>query len=364
MMKIASISAAAAIGAALGATALMPAAVQAQSAAEFYKGRQMTMIISTGPGGGYDLNGRLIARHMPRHMPGSPTIVARNMPGAGHVRAANFMAVQAPKDGSHVATLAQSFVLHQVIDGKGAEYDAAKFAWIGSSEVTNSTIYVWAARGVKSLDDAKKQEVLLGATGVGSGTTLYPALLNNIIGTKFRVVPGYATGGEINLAMERGEVHGRAGNNFNSVAATNGDWLRDKKISFLVQIGLEKDKGYPDVPMFTEFGRNDTEKQILKLFAAVVDIGRPLLTTPDVPADRVALLRAAFDATMADKEFLAEAEKVKLDISPTNGAKLQKIVEDIIATPASVIAAAKAAADDKGMVKESVAKDGPAPAAQ
>ncbi len=357
-MKTASMAASAIFATSLGATALMSGAVQAQSAAEFYKGRQMTMIISTGPGGGYDINGRLIARHMPRHLSGNPTIVARNMPGAGHVRAANFMAVQAPKDGSHVATLAQSFVLHQVIDGKGAEYDAAKFAWLGSSEVTNSTIYVWSATGVKSLDDAKKQEVLLGATGVGSGTTQYPALLNNILGTKFRIVPGYGSGGEINLAMERGEVHGRAGNNFNSVAATNGDWLRDKKINFLVQIGLEKEKGYPDVPMFTEFGRNDTEKQILKLFAAVVDIGRPLLTTPGVPADRVALLRKAFDDTMKDAEFLAEAKKAKLDIAPTDGLKLQKIVEDIIATPQSVVAAANAAADDKGMLKESVAKDG------
>ena len=357
-MKSASMAASAIFATSLGATALMSGAVQAQSAAEFYKGRQMTMIISTGPGGGYDINGRLIARHMPRHLSGNPTIVARNMPGAGHVRAANFMAVQAPKDGSHVATIAQSFVLHQVIDGKGAEYDAAKFAWLGSSEVTNSTIYVWSATGVKSLDDAKKQEVLLGATGVGSGTTQYPALLNNILGTKFRIVPGYGTGGEINLAMERGEVHGRAGNNFNSVAATNGDWLRDKKINFLVQIGLEKEKGYPDVPMFTEFGRNDTEKQILKLFAAVVDIGRPLLTTPGVPADRLALLRKAFDDTMKDAEFLAEAKKAKLDIAPTDGLKLQKIVEDIIATPQSVVAAANTAADDKGMLKESVAKDG------
>ena len=350
--KIAGLAAVTALGLAIAAPA------QAQSAAEFYKGRQMTMIISTGPGGGYDINGRLIARHMPRHLPGSPTIVARNMPGAGHVRAANFMAVQAPKDGSHVATIAQSFVLHQVIDGKGAEYDAAKFAWLGSSEVTNSTIYVWSATGVKSLGDAKKQEVLLGATGVGSGTTQYPALLNNILGTKFRIVPGYGTGGEINLAMERGEVHGRAGNNFNSVAATNGDWLRDKKITFLVQIGLEKEKGYPDVPMFTEFGRNDTEKQILKLFAAVVDIGRPLLTTPGVPQDRVDLLRKAFNDTMKDEEFLAEAKKAKLDIAPTDGLKLQKIVADIIATPKSVVDAANAAADDKGMVKDSVAKDG------
>ncbi|HEU0071609.1 MAG TPA: tripartite tricarboxylate transporter substrate-binding protein [Alphaproteobacteria bacterium] len=352
MTKIAGLAAVTA----LGLAAAVPA--QAQSAAEFYKGRQMSMIISTGPGGGYDINGRLIARHMPRHLPGAPTIVARNMPGAGHVRAANFMAVQAPKDGSHVATIAQSFVLHQVIDGKGAEYDAAKFAWLGSSEVTNSTIYVWSATGVKSLDDAKKQEVLLGATGVGSGTTQYPALLNNILGTKFRIVPGYGTGGEINLAMERGEVHGRAGNNFNSVAATNGDWLRDKKITFLVQIGLEKEKNYPDVPMFTEFGRNDTEKQILKLFAAVVDIGRPLLTTPGVPQDRVDLLRKAFNDTMKDEEFLAEAKKAKLDIAPTDGLKLQKIVADIIATPKSVVDAANAAADDKGMVKDSVAKEG------
>lgn len=359
-MKTTSMAIPAIFAAALAATTLISGAVQAQSAVEFYKGRQMTMIISTGPGGGYDINGRLLARHMPHHIPGNPTIVPKNMQGAGHVRATNFMAVQAPKDGSHVATIAQSFVLHQVIDGRGVEYDASKFGWLGSSEVSNSTIYVWSARGIKSLDDAKKEEVLLGATGVGSGTTLYPALINNILGTKFRIVAGYGSGGEINLAMERGEVHGRAGNNFNSIAATNEDWLKGNKISFLVQIGLDPEPGYEKVPMFTELGRTDTEKRILKMFAAPVAIGRPLLTTPGVPADRIALLRTAFDATMKDKDFLAEAKKAGLDISPTSGAKLQDIVQDIIDTPKSVIEAAKKASDDNGIVKEdpNAKKDG------
>lgn len=337
---------------AAAALAVLAANAHAQSAAEFYKDRQMNLIISTGPGGGYDINGRLIARFLTNYLPGKPTIVARNMPGAGHVRAANFMATQAPRDGSHIATLAQSFVLHQVMDGKGAQYDASKFIWIGNSEVSNSTIYVWRGLGVKTLEDAKTKEVLLGATGVGSGTTLYPSLLNNILGTKFRVVPGYKSGGEINLAIERGEVHGRAGNNFNSIAATNPDWLRENKINFLVQIGLEPDKDYPKVPMFTEIGRNETEKRILRLFAAVVDIGRPILTTPGVPTDRVKVLRDAFDAVMKDKDFLAEAKKAKLDIAPTGGARLQKIVEDIVSTPPDVVAAAKGLSADKGIVRE------------
>ncbi|HEY4134204.1 MAG TPA: hypothetical protein VGO34_03220 [Alphaproteobacteria bacterium] len=335
-------------------------AVQADAVEDFYRDKQMTMIISTGPGGGYDLNGRLLARHMPKHIPGHPTIIAKNMPGAGHVRASNFMAVQAPRDGTHLATIAQGFVLHQVIDGRGAQYDAAKFNWIGTSEVSNSTIYVWSAHGVATLADAKQKEVLLGATGVGSGTTLYPAIINNIVGTKFRVVPGYNSGGEINLAMERGEVHGRAGNNFNSIAAVNPDWIADKKIQFLVQIGLDPEKGYENVPMMTSLGRNDTEREILKLYAAVVAIGRPLLSTPDVPADRVAALRAAFDATMKDADFLAEAKKAKLDIAPVSGVKIQKIVEDIIHTPPAIIEAAKTAGDDKNILKDPVAGSAPA----
>jgi tripartite-type tricarboxylate transporter receptor subunit TctC len=334
----------------------------ADSIEEFYRGKAMSMVISTGVGGGYDLGGRVVARHLPKHIPGNPTMVPRNMPGAGHVRATNFMAVQAPRDGTHVATVGNSIALHQIMDGGGIHFDIAKLNWLGSSESSNGAVYVWADTGVKTLDDAKKQEVLLGATGAGGGNLQYPALMNNVLGTKFRVIAGYHTGSDIPLAMERGEVHGRANHSFSSLMQQRADWVKQNKINILVQIGMKPEAGFETIPVLSDLAKNETERAIFRIYSAPIALGRPVLTTPEVPAERIAALRKAFDATMKDSDFLEDARKSRLDVSPVSGIELQKIVEDLVATPPATIQAAKAAVEAKDVLKKSIGGDGEKPA--
>lgn len=317
---------------------------QAQAQQDFYKDRTIDLIVSTGVGGGHDTNARLVARHWSKHIPGAPTIVIKNMPGAGHVRAANFLANQAPRDGSVLGTFVPAFLLAQVLKtSKAIKFNAAEFNWIGASASNNSTFYVWNTAPVRTMQDVMKTEVLMGATGAGSYTSIYPTIMNAIVGTKFKVISGYATTPQINLALERGEVQGRAGNNFNSLKVENGDWLRDKKIRLLAQVGLERDPEFPDVPLMLEFGRTPQDKALLRLFSADIAVGRPFLTAPGVPQDRVKLLRDSFSATMKDPDFLAEAKAAGVDVGPVAGKKLQEIVEDIVATPPDIVARARAA---------------------
>jgi tripartite-type tricarboxylate transporter receptor subunit TctC len=328
----------------------------AQPADNFFHDKTISMVISTGVGGGYDLMGRIIARHLAKHIQGAPTIVPRNMGGAGHVRAANYMFRNAPKDGTTLATIGNTIALHQVIDGKGVQYDAGRFNWIGTVQSANINLYVWTKEGVRTLDDAKKREVLLGATGAGGGNEIYPALLNNILGTRFRVIAGYGTGSDIHIAMERGEVDGLAGNNFASLKASNADWLRERKITLLVQFGLTPEKGFESVPNLIDLARNDTERAIFKLFSSPSALGWPVTTTPQVPSQRVKILRQAFAAMAKDPTFVADAERLRIAVAPVTGEALQAIVRDTVKTPPDIVAAAKQAISATDMVKGSVAK--------
>lgn len=318
---------------------------------DFYKDKTISMIISTGSGGGYDTTARLVARHMPKHLPGSPTIVPKNMPGAGNVLAANYVYNVAPRDGLTIATFAQAVFLLQPLNGQGVKFDASKFYYLGSATVDNSTIYAWHTAGIKSINDVFKKELLLGATGVGSGTTVYPVLTNNLLGTKFKIIAGYKAAPEVDLAMARGEVEGRAGNNFQSLQANHPDWLAEKKVVILVQIGLDRDPDYPDVPLLTELAKTEEQRKILAMYSAPIAIGRPFLTTPEVPAERAQALRKAFAATMADPAFLAEGNKTKIDIKPISGARLTEIVNELINTPPDVVARAKVVSDDSSLAK-------------
>jgi tripartite-type tricarboxylate transporter receptor subunit TctC len=332
------------------AAALVPQRAAAQ--ADFYKGKSIDLIISTGVGGGLDSNARLVARHLAKHIPGEPTIVPKNMPGAGHIRAANYVFSQAPKDGTVIGTFIPIFVMSQLLGrSKSIQFDPAKFNWLASTSSNNSTVYTWHTSGVKTLEEATKKEVLMGGTGVGSYTVIYPLVMNSVLGTKFKVVTGYKSTAEIGLAMERGEIQGRAGNNFNSLKAENGEWLKDGKINLIVQVGLERDPEFPNVPLMLEFAKTDSDRQLLKFFSTDVVIGRPFVTSPGVPAERVALLRKAFDDMLKDPEFLADAEKSKLDVGPVGGAKLQQIVADFVGTPADIIAKAKVAMEPKGITE-------------
>lgn len=326
----------------LAASAFVAASVvgsfaAADPVADFYAGKPLNLVISTGAGGGLDANARLVGRHMGKHMPGKPSIIARNMPGAGHIQATNFMYAQAPKDGSYIAAILPSFILYQMIDGRGAQYDSKNFNWLGSSDVDNMNVYVWHTTPVKTVEDVKTTEVLMGATGAGSYTILYPTLMNNLIGTKFKIVAGYKSTNEIHLAMERGEVQGRAGNFFSSLKSGNAEWLRDKKITLLAQIGEERDPEFADIPLLQELTQDPEAKQIFRLFSAEIAMGRAFLTTPDVPADRLAALRKAFEATMKDEAFLAEAKTASIDVRPLKADALTRIANDIASTPKALV---------------------------
>jgi tripartite-type tricarboxylate transporter receptor subunit TctC len=335
----------------LAAALMAPAPAAAQ--ADFYKGKTIDLVISTGVGGGLDANARLVARHLADHIAGSPTIVPRNMPGAGHIRAANFVFNQAPKDGTVIATFIPIFVLAQVLDrSKSIQFDPANFSWLASTSSSNTTVYVWHASGVKSVADATKREVLMGGTGAGSYTLIYPTIMNSLLGTKFKLVTGYQSTAEIGLAMERGEIEGRAGNNFNSLKVENAELLKTGKVTLITQVGLERDPEFPDVPLLTDLARSDEDRQILRLFSTDVVIGRPFVTSPGVPAERVALLRKAFDEMMKDAAYLDDAKKAGLDVTPVAGAKVQTLVADLVHTPADIVAKAKLAMEPKNMVEK------------
>ena len=329
-----------AAGVSMGAIAA-PAA--ADPVADFYAGRPINMIISTGVGGGLDANARLVARHWGNHIPGKPTITPRNMTGAGHLQATNFMYMQAPRDGTHVGAILPSFALYQIIDGKGAQYDSRRFRWIGASDVDNMNVYVWHTAGVRSIADARAKEVLMGGTGAGSYTILFPTLMNNLLGTKFKMIPGYKSTNEIHIAMERGEVQGRAGNFFSSLKSGNPDWLRDRKIDLIAQIGADRDPEFPDVPLLHELAPDAQAARIMRLFSGEIAMGRSYLTTPDTPDDRLAALRKGFMATMKDPAFLDEAKKASIDVRPLGPERLEAILEDIMSTPPDLLEKAKQA---------------------
>jgi tripartite-type tricarboxylate transporter receptor subunit TctC len=334
----------------LAAALLAPAPAAAQ--ADFYKGKTIDLVISTGVGGGLDANARVVARHLADHIPGNPTIVPRNMPGAGHIRAANFVFSQAPKDGTVIGTFIPVFVLAQVLDrSKGIQFDPANFNWLASTSSSNTTVYTWHTSNVRSVADATKRDVLMGGTGVGSYTIIYPSIMNSVLGTRFKLVTGYQSTAEIGLAMERGEVEGRAGNNFNSLKAESAEALKTGKIVLITQIGLERDAEYPDLPLLTDLAKSDEDRQVLKLFSTDVVIGRPFVTSPGVPAERVALLRKAFDEMMKDPTYLDDSNKAALDVTPVGGAKIQAMVADLVHTPADIVTRAKLAMEPKNVVE-------------
>ncbi len=341
--------------AAAAACAIVPLSVQpaiAQSPAEFFAGKTVTMICSAAAGGAVDLNARQVAKHIARFIPGNPTVVVRNMPGGGHLLATNFLYNQAPRDGTNIGTVINMMPLHQVTGGQGVHFDTGKFNWLGSTGISNLTIMVWHTAGVKSIEDVKKREVLLGATGVGSGSYLYGYALNQILGTRFRMVTGYKGINDIDLAIERGEVHGRSGASLSGILKEHPEWLSSRKLFPLVQIGTQRDKLYPDVPLFHELDATPDQLEILKVVASPVLIGRPYLAPPGVPADRVDALRKAFWAAMQDAEFNKEAAALSLELNPIDGATLTKVVEDTLKTPADLLAKVKPILAPEGLGKK------------
>jgi len=319
----------------VASTVFLAAPAFAQTPADFYKGKTVDMVIGFSVGGGYDVYARTVARFMGEQIPGKPRIVPKNMTGAGSRVAANFVYNVAPKDGTVLATADQSMPLEQAVGDAGITFDTRKFTWIGTPIFENNTLVTWHTSPVKTVEDAKRMEVAVGATGFNTSAQ-YPQVMNSLLGTKFKIIMGYPGGNEINLAMENGEVAGRGSNNWTSWKSTKPDWIRDKKINILVQIGLTKAADLPDVPLLMDLAKNEDDRLALKLVSAPPMVGRPVFSTPNVPDDRTKALRDAFDATMKDPAFLEEAKKTGLDINPIGGVELQKIVADIIDTPKPV----------------------------
>ena len=312
----------------------------AQSPAEFYKGKTLTLLIGTSSGNDYDFRARLLARHMGRHIPGEPQIIPRNMPGGGGIVATNYIANIALKDGTTLYMIMSNMMSSQAMGIQGVQFDTRKFRWIGNTTSSPTVVNSWHTTGVTKIEQTKTQELVLGAP-VGTAGVLYATALQKVYDARIKLVTGYPGGGEVNIAMERGEVQGRGSNSWSSWKSTKPDWLTEKKINILVQVGLTRDKELPDVPLLLELAGNDLDRNVMALISAETAIARAVVVPPDVPADRVDALRRAFDAAIQDPELLADAAKSKIDVEPMKGEDAQKIADGIVDASPAVLARAR-----------------------
>ncbi|MGE3248135.1 MAG: Bug family tripartite tricarboxylate transporter substrate binding protein [Beijerinckiaceae bacterium] len=308
----------------------------AQSPEAFFKGKTITVTIGFSPGGTYDLFGRMVARHIGRHIPGKPTVVASNMPGAGSFRAANWLYSVAPKDGTALGIVSQTLALEQALGNKAARFKADQFSWIGRVTSNTEVHVMWHKSKGTNIEGAKTAEIPVASTGPGSPSETYPKLLNALVGTKLKLVRGYPGSTNGLLAMERGEVDG-ALTSWNTMKSTRQKMLDDKKMFLLVQYVLKRSPELPNVPTALELVKSDEDKKLITFAISSSEIGRAILAPPGLPADRLAALRTAFDAAMKDPALLAEVKKANLDFEPATGAEMAKIVADTVNAPAAVV---------------------------
>ena len=318
-------------------------AARAQSVVDFYRGKSIDLDIGYSVGGGYDLYARLIARRLSDHIPGNPTIVPKNIEGAGSLRLANYLYAAAPSDGAVIGATSRG-AFDPLLNETGARFDASKFSWIGSANNEVSVCVASAASGFTKFDELFEKPLTIGSTGAGDDTYQFPALVNAVLGTKFKIATGYPGGNDVSLALERGEVQGRCGWSWSSIKTTRFNWVRDKRIIILVQMSLSKHPDLPDVPLIMDLAKTDEQRQIFKMIFARQTMGRPYLAPPGVPADRLSALRKGFMDTMTDKDFLADAAANKFEINPVSGEDLEALVKEVYRTPAEVAKKAAAAA--------------------
>jgi tripartite-type tricarboxylate transporter receptor subunit TctC len=319
---------------------------RAQSVEDFYRGKTISVLIGFSVGGGYDLYARHLARHIGKHIPGKPTMLPQNMAGAGSLRAANFLYSAAPKDGTAIGTFARTTGINPLLES-GATFDGTKFAWLGSVTDDTSLCVTWHTTAVKTWDDFVTKPVTLGGQGPSSEPDIFANLYRNVFGAKVKLVAGYPGTNEITLAMERGEVEGLCGLSWSTIKTRHAQWLRDKKINLIVQAAFQKEPEMGDVPLVMDLAKTEEQKQIMKLFLAAQQMARPFAAPPGIPEDRKAALTAAFDVTMKDAEFLAEAKKLNLDVNPVSGKDIDKLLAELYATPKDVIRKAGLAATAK-----------------
>jgi tripartite-type tricarboxylate transporter receptor subunit TctC len=310
----------------LGVAAMLVLAIRpADAQSDDFKGRTITIYIGYGAGGGFDYYGRLAARHLGRHIPGSPTVVVSNMPGAGSLRAANYLYAVAPKDGTALGVITPTVALEEMLGTQGVQYKTANFNWVGRIGPNIDVTMTWHTSKVKTLDDARRESAALAASGHGSTSAYLPVVLNNVVGTRFKIVTGYAGANDGMLAMERSETDG-AMTSWNTLSTTRQQWLAEKKVNILVQYVPERLKEMPDVPALIELGKTPEDKQILGLYASAATVGKALIAPPDMPAERLNTLRTAFAAMLKDPAFLADVKKNNTEFDPASGEELQRMV--------------------------------------
>jgi tripartite-type tricarboxylate transporter receptor subunit TctC len=317
------------------------AAEDEKALADFYSKKTVTIAVGSSAGGNYDLYARLLGRHIGQHIPGKPTVVVQNLPGAGSRRLANVLSNVGPHDGTMIGLPNQGISMDQALGAEGVQYDARKFHWIGSPIEEVNVLWAWHTNPVKTVEEAKQREFVVGATGPGSPTTFYPRIMNTVLGTNFKVVAGYPGSNELDLAIEKGEVGGRVVG-WSSLKITS-DWVATGKAIVLLQFGLRKAPDLPNVRLLPELAGSDRDRQIFEYLCLVPAMGRPFFMSAGTSAERAAVMRAAFDATMKDPAFLGEAQRSKLEIGPVSGDELRQIVGRMFDASPDVLAAAKAA---------------------
>jgi len=326
---------------AAGMLAVVPA--RAQTPEQFYTGKNVDFVIGYPPGGSNDTWARLVTRHLGKYIPGNPTIVPRNTPGAGSFLAVNQVFNVAPKDGTVIAIGAPTIPLDEKLGTQGVRFKTAELNWLGRVDSLVNMVFMWVATSrVKSYEDALKTAATLSGTGVGSTVSIYPTVMNHVLGTKFKLIMGYKGSNEAMLAVERGEVEGHS-TSWTALKVAHPDWIKDKKVTLLVQFALKRHPEMPDIPTAVELGRNDEERAILSAVMNAAEVGTAFFTTPGAPPDRVTTLRRAFDATMKDPEFQADVERTRLSINPITGEELQKLVADVSNLPPALLEKVRAA---------------------
>jgi tripartite-type tricarboxylate transporter receptor subunit TctC len=317
--------------------ALVAERTHAQAPAPFYRGKQVSMLIASGAGGGYDTYARALARHMTKHIPGNPTIVPRNLPGAGGLIAANTLYNSTAADGLTFAALTNGGAMEPLFGERAARFDAQKFGWIGSIGKQDNICITWQGSPLTRIEQAKTREVAVSASGAGGNSSIMPRVLNEFLGTKFKVIGGYNEGSGTTLALERGEVDGVCGLSYTTLKTMHADWFRDRKINVIVQIGLQKQPDLPDVPNALDQIADPEDKQVMQLILVRQEMGRPFAVPPGVPAERVAILRTAFEATLKDPAFIADAAKLQMEIDPLTGAQIEDLLKAAYATPRPIV---------------------------
>ncbi len=314
----------------------------AETVEDFFRNKQITMLVASGVGGGYDTYARAFARHASKHIPGQPGLVPKNLPAAGGLAAANTLYSVSARDGLTIAALTNGIAMDPLFGNPGARFDAQKFGWIGSIGKLQNVCATWHASPVKTIAAAREREVIVAAAGATSNTVIVPRVLNTLIGTRFKPIIGYDPGTGLNMAIESGEAEGICGLSWSTLKASRPDWIRNAKLNVIVQMALEKLPELGDVPSALDLVAGPENRKVLELILARQEMGRPLTAPPDVPADRLAALRAAFDATLKDAEFLAEAQRLQMEIEPLDAAAIETLLSKAYGAPRDIIARAAA----------------------